>query len=51
MTTNATMIGTGVRVRVVLIDPPFAYGRQAVVQSANGDQARVPLSALKLDPR
>jgi len=30
--------------RIVLVDPPFAFGRQMVVQFADGSRERVPFN-------
>lgn len=43
---RATAIYEGERVRVLLLDPPFAYGRQAVIEYDDGEQERVSVSKL-----
>lgn len=49
MTANATITATGERVTVTLLDPRFAYGRQAVITNAVCAVLRVPFSAITLD--
>lgn len=45
--TFASIRQTGERVRVILLDPPFAYGRQAVVLHLDtGVEERVPANDL-----